>query len=278
MLPPIVDNISQSIGSTLMIRLTPHNKVNILAKLEFTNPTGSVKDRLAKYLLDEHEKNNSVDKKIKTLIIPTSENLGISVATLAARRGYRIISILPERTSNNRIALLKALGVEILRSPNEAKPDAAGIDFLFVGAESGTMLTSVARYLKDKIPELKVIEVEPTDSVLGGGQEKLANRYDWKVEDSGNNFVTKSLDKSIVIEWIKILDKEAFSAARRLIRDEGILCRLSSGAMVTAAAPHAQTVVSDHNTHIWPCPSWRSPIEKTSNSYSQFQRYEYTTM
>ncbi|KAG1211157.1 hypothetical protein G6F68_010459 [Rhizopus microsporus] len=125
MLPPIIDDISQSIGSTPMIRLTPQNKVNILAKLEFTNPTGSVKDRLAKYLLDEHEKNNSVDKKIKTLIIPTSGNLGISIATLAARRGYRIISILPERTSNDRIALLKALGVEILRSPNEVKPDAA---------------------------------------------------------------------------------------------------------------------------------------------------------
>jgi cystathionine beta-synthase len=134
------------------------------------------------------------------LIIPTSGNLGISIATLAARRGYRIISILPERTSNDRIALLKALGVEILRSPNEVKPDAAesaysvaarlaeqlsdavimdesklrdykpyhdlaeeilqqtkmAIDFLFVGAESGAMLTGVARYLKDKIPELKV--------------------------------------------------------------------------------------------------------------------------
>lgn len=126
--------------------------------------------------------------------------MGISIATLAARRGYRIISILPERTSNDRIALLKALGVEILRSPNEVKPDAAesaysvaarlaeqlsdavvidesklrdykpyhdlaeeilqqtkmAIDFLFVGAESGAMLTGVARYLKDKIPELKV--------------------------------------------------------------------------------------------------------------------------
>lgn len=126
--------------------------------------------------------------------------MGISIATLAARRGYRIISILPERTSNDRIALLKALGVEILRSPNEVKPDAAesaysvaarlaeqlsdavvidesklrdykpyhdlaeeilqqtkmAIGFLFVGAESGAMLTGVARYLKDKIPELKV--------------------------------------------------------------------------------------------------------------------------
>lgn len=134
------------------------------------------------------------------MIIPTSGNLGISIATLTARRGYRIISILPERTSNDRIALLKALGVEILRSPNEVKPDAAesaysvaarlaeqlsdavvidesklrdykpyhdlaeeilqqtkmAIDFLFVGAESGAMLTGVARYLKDKIPELKV--------------------------------------------------------------------------------------------------------------------------
>lgn len=140
------------------------------------------------------------------MIIPTSGNLGISIATLAARRGYRIISILPERTSNDRIALLKALGVEILRSPNEVKPDAAesaysvaarlaeqlsdavimdesklcdykpyhdlaeeilqqtkmAIDFLFVGTESGAMLTGVARYLKDKIPELKVKKKKET--------------------------------------------------------------------------------------------------------------------
>lgn len=79
--------------------------------------------------ITEHEKKNPFESRDaaasrKTLIIPTSGNLGISLATLAAKRQYRIIAILPERTSNDRISLLKALGVEILRSPNEVRPEA----------------------------------------------------------------------------------------------------------------------------------------------------------
>ncbi|KAG0743215.1 hypothetical protein G6F57_004756 [Rhizopus arrhizus] len=294
MFPSVIDNLTQIVGSTPMIKLTPQNKVNILAKLELSNPTGSVKDRLAKYLLEEHEKKPTFEQeKKRTLIIPTSGNLGISLASLAAKRNYRIIAILPERTSSDRIALLKSLGVEILRTPNEVLPEAAEsaysvaarlaeqlpdalvldesklrdmtphhqlaeeilqqtkmlIDFLFVGVESGSMLTGVARYLKEKIPNLKVIGVEPVESVFSGQQGTAVNLFDWKIEDLGNNFIPNSLDKSIVDEWIKVSDKEAFSAARRMIRDEGILCGPSSGAVITAAARHAQTVISEHSSH-----------------------------
>ncbi|CEP07349.1 hypothetical protein [Parasitella parasitica] len=235
-----------------------------------------------------------------TLIIPTSGNLGISVATLAAKRHCRIIAILPERTSNDRISLLKALGVEILRSPNEVRPEAPesahsvaarlaeqlpnavvldetklrdltayhdlaeeivqqtklSVDHVFVGAASGAMLTGVAQYLKKKIPGVKIIGVEPTDSVLGGGDggsggEAKTGRgaADWKIEDLGSNVVPDSLDRSLVDEWIKVSDKEAYSMARRLIRDEGILCGPSSGALVAAAARHAGAITADHSTH-----------------------------
>ncbi|OAD04843.1 hypothetical protein MUCCIDRAFT_186686 [Mucor lusitanicus CBS 277.49] len=298
MLPPITDSIQESIGSTPMVKLTPQNKVNILAKLEYTNPTGSAKDRLAKYLLDEHEKKNPFESRDaatskKTLIIPTSGNLGISLATLAAKRQYRIIAILPERTSNDRISLLKALGVEILRSPNEVRPEAPesahsvaarlaeqlpnaivmdetklrdltayhglaeeilqqtklSVDYVFVGVESGAMLTGIAQYLKSKIPGVKVIGVEPTDSALGdSASTKPVRGADWKIEDLGSNVIPDSLDKSLVDAWIKISDKEAYSMARRLIRDEGILCGPSSGALVAAAAHHAHAI-TDHSTH-----------------------------
>ncbi|KAI7888381.1 tryptophan synthase beta subunit-like PLP-dependent enzyme [Mucor mucedo] len=295
MLPPVTDSIADSIGSTPMIRLAPQNKVSMLAKLEFTNPTGSGKDRLAKYILDEHERKTafeSRDKQTKrTLIIPTSGNLGISLATLAAQRNYRIIAILPERTSNDRIALLKALGVEILRSPNEVRPEApesaysvatklaeqlkdavvmdetklrdltayhqlaeeilqqtkTAVDFVFVGVESGATLTGIAQYLKEKIPGVKVIGVEPTESILSS--EHAHSRSDWKVEDMGNNFVPTSLDLRMVDAWIKVSDKEAYSVARRLIKEQGILCGPSSGAVVAAAARHAHTMSSDHSTH-----------------------------
>ncbi|GAA5808896.1 hypothetical protein MFLAVUS_002295 [Mucor flavus] len=297
MLPPITDGISESIGLTPMVRLTTENQVNILAKLEFTNPTGSGKDRLAKYILDQHEKKNPFESRDstakRTLIIPTTGNLGISLATLAAKRKYRIIAIIPERTSNDRIALLKALGVEILRSPNEVRPEAPesaysvatklaeqltdavvmdetklrdltayhdlaeeilqqtklAVDFVFVGVESGATLTGIAQYLKKKIPGVKVIGVEPTESILSDKEHHRATRSDWKIEDMGSNFMPNSLDASLVDEWIKVSDQEAYSSARRLIKEQGILCGPSSGAVMAAAARHAASTSSDHSTH-----------------------------
>ncbi|KAI8355162.1 tryptophan synthase beta subunit-like PLP-dependent enzyme [Blakeslea trispora] len=297
MLPPITDSIADGVGSTPMIRLTNQNKVSLLAKLEFANPTGSSKDRIAKYLLDENEKKNpfkpSTDQKKRTLIIPTSGNLGISLATLAAKRNYRIIAILPERTSNDRVSLLKALGVEILRSPNEVQPEAPesapsvaarlaeqlphatvldetqlrdltayhalaeeilqqtkmAIDYVFVGVESGASITGIAQYLKSKIPEVKVIGVVPMNSTVGSNHtNNKAARPDWKIEDIGNSFIPQCLENSLVDEWVQISDKEAYSVARRLIRDQGILGGPSSGAVMAAASRHAQTVIS-HTTH-----------------------------
>ncbi|KAI8366285.1 tryptophan synthase beta subunit-like PLP-dependent enzyme [Choanephora cucurbitarum] len=291
MLPPITDSVADGVGSTPMIRLLPQNKVNLLAKLEFANPTGSSKDRLAKYLLDENEKRfPAIGDKKRTLIIPTSGNLGISLATLAAKRNDRIIVILPERTSNDRVSLLKALGVEILRSPNEVQPEAPesahsvatklaeqlphaivldetqlhdltayhalaeeilqqtkmAVDYVFVGVESGAAITGIAGYLKSKIPEVKVIGVVPTDSVVGN--TTMGARSDWKIEDLGNSFVPACLDATVVDDWIQVSDKEAYSVARRLIRDQGILGGPSSGAVVAAAMRHADTIVS-HTTH-----------------------------
>lgn len=205
--------------------------------------------------------------------------------------------------------MLKALGVEILRSPNEVRPEApesaysvatklaeqlkdavvmdetklrdltayhdlaeeilqqtkTAIDFIFVSVESGATLTGIAQYLKKKIPGVKVrlspsypchtnlfkkvIGVEPTESIFGDKENSHTTRCDWKIEDMGNNFIPTSLDKSLVDEWIKVSDKEAYSVARRLIKDQGVLCGPSSGAVVAAAVRHADTMSSDHSTH-----------------------------
>ncbi|KAI8067690.1 tryptophan synthase beta subunit-like PLP-dependent enzyme [Gilbertella persicaria] len=288
MLPPVTNTIRDGVGLTPIVKLTPHKKVHLLAKLEYTNPTGSSKDRLAKYLLQEIEKKKTFDKPIKTLIVPTSGNLGISLATLA-QQAYRIIAILPERTSNDRIALLKALGVEILRSPNEVRPEApesahsvaarlaeqlpdamvldesqlrdwtayhdlaeeilqqthGELDHVFVGVESGATVTGLARYLKSKIPDVKVIGVAPVDSVFG--EQSHPVRCDWKIEDLGNTSMPASLDPSVVDAWIKVSDQEAYSMARRLIR-QGILGGPSSGAVMAAAIRHADTI-TDHTAH-----------------------------
>lgn len=115
----------------------------VLAKLECANPTGSVKDRIAKQLLEgssektsrlqfrilwyhaERDNATNASNERATLIVPTSGNFGLAIAGLAAKRGnYRVVAVIPERTTNDRIQMLKALGAEIMRTPNEARPEA----------------------------------------------------------------------------------------------------------------------------------------------------------
>ncbi|SAM00350.1 hypothetical protein [Absidia glauca] len=243
--PPITDSLSDGVGLTPMVRIGTHsNEYERRCHLD--------------------DKGRPVTSQSKVLIIPSSGNLGISLATFAARHRYqRVICIVPERTSHDRLAVLKALGVEILRSPNEARPEApesatsvaarladqlsasstvavldettfidgafdaladelyqqtqGRMDYLFVGVESGATISALSRSLKAKLPTLK----------------------DWRLEDIGNTVVPSSLDRSAVDSWIQVSDMEAYSTARRLIRDQGILCGPSSGAVVAAAIQYA---------------------------------------
>ncbi|KAI9254458.1 tryptophan synthase beta subunit-like PLP-dependent enzyme [Phascolomyces articulosus] len=287
--PPIADAISDGIGLTPMVKLSHPSKVQLLGKLELANPTGSIKDRVAKHLLEEYG-----DKQ--TLIVPTSGNLGLAVASLAAKKRrehkQRVLTIVPERTSNDRIQMLKALGAEIVRSPNEARPDAPEspyvlatklaeqlpnavvldetklkqncyedlaeeilqqtkmeFDFLFVGVETGVVITNLAKILKAKVPHIKIMAVEPTNSALACVDEQHHHFLDWKIEDMGNNFVPPALDRSVVDTWFKVTDRDAFSTARRLILREGILCGPSSGAVVAAATQHANSIEQNSTTH-----------------------------
>ncbi|KAI9033936.1 tryptophan synthase beta subunit-like PLP-dependent enzyme [Phycomyces nitens] len=308
--PAIIQNLAESIGLTPMLDIGTTNKVQLLAKLEFANPTGSIKDRLARHVLDDHERRSGIptENKRRTIVVPTNANLGISIATLAAKRHYKVISVVPERTSNDRILTLKALGAEIVRSPNEVRPEApesahsvatrlaeqwtdavvvdetkivdpspyhklaeeilqqtsACLDALFVAVESGAAISSVAGYLKQRIPGLKVFGVEPVGSVLGSHQPHGVHHADWKMEDIGSTSVPASLNKAVVDEWIQVSDKEAYSTARRLVRDQGVMCGPSSGAVVAAATRHAAGI-TQHTTH-----TYRSVVilNDTSRNYT----------
>ncbi|ORX55722.1 tryptophan synthase beta subunit-like PLP-dependent enzyme [Hesseltinella vesiculosa] len=272
--------------------------VEILAKLEYTNPGGSIKDRMAvKVLQGRHQDHANPQRasRQKTLIIPTTGDLGLSVATLAARKRYRIICVLPERTSRDRVALLKALGVEILRTPNKVQPDApesalsvarrlaeqlaptthvvvldaaaipngvydelaqeiihqtqGNLDYLFVGVSSGITISQLSCSIKEKMPRLKIIAVEPSFSVLAD-QCPCTLSQDWRVEDIGNHLVPDSLDRQCMAGWVSVSDKAAYSTARRLIRDQGLMCGPSSGALMAAAIRYANEYPPEnHSTH-----------------------------
>jgi len=285
--PKILDNILDFVGETPLVRL---NKIpasegvecEVLAKCEFFNAGGSVKDRIGKRMILDAEASGRI-KPGDTLIEPTSGNTGIGLSLAAAIKGYRMIITLPEKMSNEKVDVLKALGAEIHRTPTEAAWDAPDshislakrlnesipdshildqysnpsnpmahyegtaeelleqcdgkIDMLVVGAGTGGTLTGTARKLKERLPELIVVGVDPIGSLLAQPEElnDEARLEPYHVEGIGYDFIPKVLDRSLVDFWVKTYDKESLIMSRRLIREEGLLCGGSSGTAMAAA-------------------------------------------
>ncbi|MBQ1229592.1 MAG: cysteine synthase A [Clostridia bacterium] len=250
----------------------------LLCKLESFNPTGSAKDRAALFMLAQAEKEGILQPE-SVLIEPTSGNTGIGLAALASARGYRLILTMPDTMSEERRRLLAAYGAEILLTPgkdgmqgaiekanalakeipnawipsqfdNPANPEAhfcttgpeilrdCGKDepLIFVaGVGTGGTLSGVGRYLKTANPKTRVVAVEPKASpVLSGGASAPHG-----LQGIGANFVPENFDRSVCDEIFPVTEEEAYLAARRLAKSEGLLVGISSG-----AALHAATVIT----------------------------------
>ncbi|KAJ6263207.1 hypothetical protein Dda_1768 [Drechslerella dactyloides] len=288
--PPIAEDIFAHIGGTPLVRLNriPQSlgiKATVYAKCEFFNAGGSVKDRIAKRMVLEAEKSGRI-KPGDTLIEPTSGNTGIGLALVGAVRGYRTIITLPEKMSAEKVAVLRALGAEIVRTPTEAAWDApeshigvakrlqqeipnshildqyanmdnplaheygtaeeiwdqtgGKIDMLVAGAGTGGTITGLARGLKKHKADVKIIAADPYGSILAVPEELNASTEGYKVEGIGYDFIPDVLDRKLVDKWYKTGDKESFLYARRLIKEEGLLCGGSSGSAMAAAMQEAK--------------------------------------
>lgn len=274
----IAKNLTELIGNTPLLELTNFNKnhklnSNIIAKLEYFNPAGSVKDRIGAAMINAAEKDGLI-KKDTIIIEPTSGNTGIALAFVAAAKGYRLILTMPETMSVERRNLLVALGAEIVLTPgaegmsgairkaeelhsqhpnsfipqqfkNLANPeihrkttaeeiwrDTDGkVDIFVSGIGTGGTITGVGEVLKSRLPNVKIVAVEPVNSpVLSGGKPGPH-----KIQGIGAGFIPQILNTSIYDEIILVNNEDAFLTGQELARTEGLIIGISSGAAVFAA-------------------------------------------
>lgn len=274
----IYDSVEQLVGGTPLLRLNRLAarlgwKGSVLAKLEYLNPAGSAKDRLALSLIGDAEARGEL-KPGGTIIEPTSGNTGIGLAMVAAARGYQVVLTMPDSMSAERRAMLAAYGARLVLTPgsegmqgavkkaeellasipgsfmprqfeNPAGPaahyrttgpeiwrDTGGqTDVLVACVGTGGTLSGTARYLKEQNPNIHVAAVEPDASaLLSGGQAGPHG-----IQGIGANFIPAALDQGCYDEVIRVKDQDAYDMGREVVRREGILVGISSGAALWAA-------------------------------------------
>ena len=270
-------------------------KSNIYAKLESYNPGGSIKDRVAyKMILDLEER--GLLKKNSVIIEPTSGNTGIGIALIGVLKGYRVIIVMPSNMSIERIKLMEGYGAEVVLTDaklgmqgsidkanelnkeitnsvilgqftNSSNPMAhykttakeiyddldGNIDIFIAGIGTGGTISGIGKYLKEKNSNIKIIGIEPSSSPLISKNIKGSH----KIQGIGANFIPPILNKEIYDE-IRLVDNEdAFTYSKLVMKLEGVLVGVSSGAALKAAIEIAKENENKNIVVIFPDTGYR---------------------
>lgn len=272
----IYTSVEQLVGKTPLLELKhlpEGSEAKILAKLEFFNPAGSAKDRVALAMIRDGEEKGFL-KPGATVIEPTSGNTGIGLAAVATARGYRVIIVMPDSMSAERQMLMKAYGAELVLTPGtegmtgaiaKAEELAAAIPHSFIPDQFSNPANAKAHYEStgpeiwadtDGDVDIFVAAVGTGGTITGTGRYLKERNPQVKVvavepaespllsagkagphgiQGIGANFVPKVLDTGIYDEVIRVRTEQAYETGRMLGRTEGILCGISSGAALCAA-------------------------------------------
>jgi cysteine synthase len=260
-------------------RVTDGAVATTVAKMESQNPGGSVKDRIGVSMIEDAERRGAIKPGRTVIVEPTSGNTGIALAFVCAVKGYRLILTMPDNMSMERRPLLEAYGAELVLTPGEERMSGAirtaekiaeklgdawipqqfknesnpeihrsttaqeiwrdtehSVDVFVAGVGTGGTITGVGEALKTLKPTVRIIAVEPADSaVLSGGKPGQHG-----IQGIGAGFVPEVLNRQVIDEVVSVTDVAAIQMARRIIREEGLLVGISSGAAACAAVEVAK--------------------------------------
>ena len=270
----LYNDMQELIGNTPLVRLRhldlPED-AELYAKLELFNPSGSVKDRIGKYMIEDAER-KGILKKGSVIVEATAGNTGLGIAFAALNRGYQIIFVVPIKFSQEKQTLLRALGARIINTPREGGmlgawkkaeeirssiPGAVTLEQFKNPANPLAHYETTGKEIYDDLPDIDYLVAgagsggtysgvvkylkEKNKNIIGvladpvGSTMGGGEHGDYDIEGIGNDFIADTMDMSLVDRVIKITDSEAFENARELAKKEGIIAGSSSGAALAAA-------------------------------------------